>query len=300
MQREELIRKWLDNELDPKELELFKGLDDYEDFLRISDGIQGFKSNVFDTDAELRKLQKAIELKNQPKNWLKPLIAIAAAVVILFGVYQSLALQETQVSTLASQKQELQLPDNSNVFLNALSTVSFNEKEWDTKREVQLQGEAFFKVEKGSTFNVKTATGLVTVVGTQFTVKERDDLFEVICYEGSVRVDHLGQTLVLKRGERYLNIQGAPISNTQTTELNPSWINNNSSFKSIPYHFVLEEFERQYDIKFVENDIDSKQLFTGSFPHDDIDFALKLITLPLNLKYIRNNRMITLKGEQTK
>ncbi|MFC4633559.1 FecR family protein [Dokdonia ponticola] len=300
MKREELIRKWLDNELEPKELELFKALDDYEDLLRISNSMQSFKPDAFDTDVELNRLKKSLELKNQQKNWLKPLIAIAAAVVILFGIYQSLSLQETQVSTLASQKQEVKLPDNSNVFLNALSTVSFNEKEWDTQREVQLQGEAFFKVEKGSTFNVKTATGLVTVVGTQFTVKERDDLFEVVCYEGIVRVDHQGQSLVLKKGERYLNIHGALTFNTQTTELNPSWIDNISSFKSMPYSFVLAEFERQYDIKFVENDIDSQQLFTGSFPHDDMDFALKSITLPLNLKYIRNNRMITLKGEQKK
>ncbi len=300
MQREELIRKWLDNELEPKELKLFKGLDDYEDLLRISDGIQGFKPNAFDTDAELNKLQKAIELKNQQKSWLKPLIAIAAAVVILFGIYHSFALQETQVATLASQKQELQLPDNSNVSLNALSSLSFNEKEWDTEREVQLQGEAFFKVEKGSTFNVKTATGLVTVVGTQFTVKERDDLFEVVCYEGVVRVDHLGQTIVLKKGERYLKIHGMTTSKTEITELNPSWVDNISSFKSMPFNFVLAEFERQYDITFIEKDIDSKLLFTGSFIHDDMDVALKSITLPLNLKYIRNNRMITLKGEQTK
>lgn len=298
MKREELIRKWLDNELEPKELELFKGLDDYEDLLRISNGVKGFKPDAFDTDIELNKLKKSIAEKNHQRNWIKPLIAIAAAVVILFGIYHSFALQETQVSTLATQKQEIQLPDNSKVSLNALSSLSFNEKEWDTKREIQLQGEAFFKVEKGSTFNVKTATGLVTVVGTQFTVNERNDLFEVVCYEGIVRVDHQGQSLLLKKGERYLNIHGASTSNTQITELNPSWLNNISSFKSMPYSFVLEEFERQYDITFIEKNIDSKQLFTGSFPHDDMDFALKSITLPLNLKYIRNNRMITLKGEQ--
>lgn len=297
MKREELIRKWLDNELEPKELELFKSLDDYEDLLRISKGVQGLKPDAFDTHAELKKLKKAIETKNQQKSWFKPLIAIAAAVVILFGIYQSLAIQETQVATLASQKQEIQLPDNSTVSLNALSSLSFNKKEWDTEREVQLQGEAFFKVEKGSTFKVKTATGLVIVIGTQFTVKDRDNLFEVICYEGVVRVDHLGGSLTLKKGERYLNIHGMTISETEITALNPSWINNISSFKSMPFNFVLGEFERQYDITFIENDIDSTQLFTGSFIHDDMDVALKSITLPLNLKYIRNNRMITLKSE---
>lgn len=297
MKREELIRKWLDNKLETKELELFKSLGDYEELLRISKGVQGLKPDAFDTDAELNKLKKAIETKNQRKNWFKPLIAIAAAVVILFGIYQSLTIQETQVATLASQKQEIQLPDNSTVYLNALSSLSFTKKQWDTEREVQLQGEAFFKVEKGSTFKVKTTTGLVTVIGTQFTVKDRDNLFEVICYEGVVRLEHQGQILVLKKGERYLKIQGMTTSKTETIELNPFWINNISSFKSMPLSFVLAEFERQYDITFIEKDINLTQLFTGSFTHDDMDVALKSITLPLNLKYIRNNRMITLKSE---
>ncbi|MFT5891981.1 MAG: transmembrane sensor [Dokdonia sp.] len=297
MEREELIRKWLDNELDPKELQLFKALDDYESLVRISEGLQNFKPDLFDTNLELNRLKKVIEVKNQQKNWLKPLIAIAAAIVILFGIYQSFNLQGTEISTLASQKQEIILPDNSNASLNSLSSLTYNEKDWDTQREVQLQGEAFFKVEKGSTFNVKTATGLVTVVGTQFTVKDRDELFEVVCYEGIVRVDHLGESFLLKKGERYIKMDGITTSKTKTTRLSPSWITNTSSFKSIPYSAVLAEFERQYDIKITIKDIDSKQLFTGSFIHNDIDIAIKSVTLPLNLKYIRTNRMITLRGE---
>ena len=55
-----------------------------------------------------------------------------------------------------SQKQEISLPDNSQVSLNALSSVTYNESSWDENRELTLNGEAFFKVEKGSTFEVKT------------------------------------------------------------------------------------------------------------------------------------------------
>lgn len=297
MEREELIRKWLDNELNPKELQLFKELDDYADLTRISNGVQKFKSDSFDIDLELDKLKKVIAVKNQRKNWLKPLTAIAAAIVVLFGVYYSFLLQETEVSTLASQKQEIVLPDNSNVSLNSLSSLTYNEKNWDTQREVSLQGEAFFNVEKGATFNVKTETGLVTVVGTQFIVKDREELFEVICYEGAVRVDHNGQSILLKQGDRYIKMEGVATSQTKTNQQSPSWITNTSTFKSLPYSAVIAEFERQYDIEIIATDIDSKQLFTGSFIHNDIDIALKSITLPLNLEYTRTNRMITLKGE---
>lgn len=297
MEREDLIRKWLDNELDPKELELFRELDDYADLLRISEGVQKFKSDAFDTSKELEKLKQAIEVKNQKRSWLKPLIAVAAAVAVLFSVYYSFMLQGTEISTLASQKQEITLPDNSNVSLNALSSLAYNENKWDNQRSVELEGEAFFKVEKGSTFQVKTETGVVTVVGTQFTVKDRDELFEVVCYEGAVRVHHNGQSVLLKEGDRYIKMDGIVASKTKVMQSNPSWITNISTFKSMPYSAVIAEFERQYGVEISAEDIDSKELFTGSFIHNDIDIALKSITLPLNLEYTRTNRMITLKGE---
>lgn len=295
MKREELIKKWLDDELDSKELELFKNLDDYADLLRISDSMRYFKADSYDVDVEFEKVEKIIDVK-QKRNWLKPLSSIAAALLVIFSVYYSLSLQGTEVSTLASQKQTLELPDHSSVSLNALSSLTYNADEWDTNREVTLQGEAFFKVEKGTTFNVKTASGLVTVVGTEFIVKDREELFEVICYEGSVRVSHKGVSILLKEGDRYTHINGTP-NQTKTTQENPSWINNTSTFKSMPYSAVVAEFERQYGITITLEEIDTKQLFTGSFIHDNMDIALKSITLPLNLKFSRTNRMITLKSE---
>ncbi len=296
MKREELIKKWLDNELDPKELALFKDLDDYEDLLRISNSVHYFKADSFDTNSEFEKIEKIIDAKQKKKNWLRPLSSIAAAILVLFGIYYSFSIQNTKISTLASQKQTLKLPDNSSVSINALSSLTYDDNEWDTNREVQLEGEAYFKVEKGTTFNVKTASGVVTVIGTEFVVKDRQELFEVICYEGIVRVDHNGKSFLLKEGDRYTHMDG--ISNqTKITQQNPSWINNISSFRSMPYSTIIAEFERQYDITIHLEEINTDQLFTGSFIHDNMNIALKSITLPLNLKYTRTNRMITLKSE---
>lgn len=296
MKREELIKKWLDNELDSKELELFKNLEDYEDLLRISHGVRYFKADTFNTDVEFEKIEKIIETKQKKVHWLKPLSSIAAVLLVIFGVYYSFSIQDTEISTLASQKQTLELPDHSSVSLNALSSLAYDADEWDTNREVELQGEAYFKVEKGETFNVKTASGIVTVVGTEFVVKDRDELFEVICYEGAVQVSHKGKSFLLKEGDRYIHMNNTPIR-AKITQENPSWINDISSFKSMPYNAVIAEFERQYGVTIQLDQIDTKQLFTGSFIHDNMDIALKSITLPLNLKYTRTNRMITLKSE---
>ena len=44
--------------------------------------------------------------------------------------------------------------------------------------------------------------------------------------------------------------------------------------------------------------IDSTQLFSGSFTHDNIELALKSISLPLHATYSKTNRTIILKREE--
>ena len=63
----------------------------------------------------------------------------------------------------------------------------------------------------------------------------------------------------------------------------PSWINKESSFKSVPFGQVIKEFERQYDVTLTTNDVNLDQLFTGRFANDDLKLALLAITVPLNL-----------------
>ena len=88
MKREELIKKWLDNELNPQEFEAFKTLDDYEDLIKLSERVQQFKAPEYNTSEEFERLLQAKQaLKQQSQNWLKPLLRIAAIVVIMFSIY---------------------------------------------------------------------------------------------------------------------------------------------------------------------------------------------------------------------
>ena len=73
----------------------------------------------------------------------------------------------------------------------------------------------------------------------------------------------------------------------------PSWIANKSSFKSVPYAQVLEEFERQYNVEII-TDMNSEVLFSGAFSHNNQTSALKSITLPFGLEYTIVNNQITL------
>lgn len=298
MNRETLISKWLDNDLNDQELKAFKNLEDYDDLIKLNNNLQAFKADDYDTSKQLENVLSAIKSKKQqPLHWFKPLMRVAAILAVCFSLYYFTTTLDTTITTEYAQKTTIELPDASRVSLNAKSHLAFNKKDWKHDREVELHGEAFFKVAKGSSFKVNTTSGTVTVYGTQFNVKQRDHYFEVICYEGLVGVTYNSQETKLKPGNSFLIIDGKTIVKEKENRTMPSWLNNASTFRSLPYKTVIAEFERQYHVDITLIGIDSEQLFTGSFAHDNMELALKSITLPLHATYSKSNNTITLKGE---
>ncbi|WP_299437670.1 FecR family protein [uncultured Aquimarina sp.] len=300
MDKEYLIKKWLADELTDAELEAFKKLDDYDMHTKILEGAQYFKasdvSEISDINDMYVRMENAANAVSEKTNWYRPLLKVAAVFAVLLGIsFFFFTDNDSTIKTLANQKLTIELPDASEVVVNAKSILVFNENKWETKREVSLTGEAFFKVKKGSAFDVITKDGKVTVLGTQFNVKNRENYFEVKCFEGLVRVKHGEYTRNLPAGNTLRVIDGNLTFETVNLN-NPQWLSNISSFKSVPFYEVINEFERQYDIKVTMNGIDTKRLFTGGFVHNNLQEGLKSITLPLDLTYsIDINNNITLR-----
>ncbi len=298
MDKEILISKWLDNDLNDLELEAFKNLEDYDDLVKLNNSIQAFKAEDFNTSAELNRVLSNIKnTKKQTTRWIKPLIRVAAILAVCFSLYYYTTSLDTTITTKFAQKTTIELPDASSVSLNAKSLLVFNKRDWKHEREVDLDGEAFFKVAKGSSFHVITKSGTVTVYGTQFNVKQRDNYFEVICYEGLVGVTYNSQETKLNPGDSFLIIDGKQIVKEKESRLTPSWLNNESQFKSLPFKEVIAEFERQYHVDITLLNINSEELVTVGFPHNNIDVAIKNITVPLRLTHSKDNNTIILKRE---
>jgi ferric-dicitrate binding protein FerR (iron transport regulator) len=298
MTHEELIKKWLDNELSQSEFEAFKQLEDYEDLVKLDQSIQRFKAPEYNSAAELESTLKQVESRKIKKiNWLKPMMRIAAVLVIALGLYFYISGLETTYQTGIAEQIETTLPDDSQFTLNAASSLSFNKRSWNTNRLVNLEGEAFFKVAKGSKFDVVTSAGTVSVLGTEFNVKQRANYFEVYCFEGSVGVETPNDSYVLKPGESFRVVDGNVEKLSDALAKLPSWLSNESSFENVPVHLVFEELERQYKIKVNCSDVEKSVLFNGTFTHTNLELALKSITIPLNLTYKINNNVITILRE---
>lgn len=296
MKKEDLIKKWLDNELSVEEMQAFQQLEEYDSYVKLSEKAHYFKAPAYNAEEAYKKLKPVIAKKRIAKKrvlFFKPLAQIAAVLVLGLLAYSIFFSSDlTTVETFAREKKSITLPDNSLAQLNALSTLSFDESNWQKERSVDLNGEAYFKVAKGARFDVETNSGVVSVLGTEFNVKNRLNYFEVQCFEGKVQVVYQDNRTVLTAGQTIRIVDGF-ISNPTTDLVSPSWIANKSSFQSVPYAEVLAEFERQYDVE-IKTEMNTEVLFSGVFSHNNQTSALQSITIPFGLEYTIVNKQITL------
>ncbi len=297
MENENYIKKWLEGTLSEDERRVFEASAEFKSLKKFNKSIQAFKAPDYNVEKELELVndKKAGEGKVVRMLWLKPMLKVAAVFIVLIGVSFYFYLNvSTSIQTSIAERANVYLPDSSQIILNATTNISYKKRYWDFDRQVKLNGEAFFKVTKGSKFDVVTTSGTVSVLGTQFNVKNRDDYFEVVCYEGLVEVQASNQTTKLPPGHSFRITNGKIEKRDNSSNDSPAWINNESSFLSIPFAQVIMEFERQYDVSIITRGVDLEQLFTGKFIHNNQTLALQAISLPLNLKFEteKDNRII--------
>lgn len=301
--RENYLAKWLNGDLSDEELKVFRESPEYESYRKIAEASTRLQGPEFDVEQALDRLKegrrppggKVVALKAYRHLW-----KVAAMLVVLLGIgYFYVNSLETSVQAGLAQQSEVVLPDASEVILNAGSEVSYRDKSWDDRRQVRLRGEAFFKVAKGQTFTVETASGKVTVLGTQFNVLQRGEVFSVTCFEGRVRVDYQGTSMELAAGQGYQVAGGASRTFEVAAGAQPSWMAGESSFRSLPLSFILSELERQHKIRVETRGVDTGVLFTGTFSNTNPDLALKSISAPLRLGYTREGDKVLLYAQDT-
>ena len=301
MDKDYLIKKWLTGKLTEAERKAFESLPDYELNMKIVEAARRFKAPEFSQDSVYKNLKARLASQKTPVYYLNNyrfLYRIAAVLIIAFSSYFYIQSQNIKIDTQAGQQLIITLPDQSQVFLNADSRISYNKILWHLKRGLSLNGEAFFKVQKGSQFDVKTNQGIVSVVGTQFDVKSRQHLFEVKCFEGVVRVQSKGQTHLLTHGKAIKLVDNSLIAFT-TAQAGPEWLKGQSSFNSVPLSEVLDELSRQYNVKITTQNVDTQQLYTGGFKHDNLPQALKAVTEPFSLQFHidQSQKNVTISGQ---
>lgn len=292
MKEDTKLAKWLEGAMDEKELREFESLPEFETYRKIKEFSAQLSAPETDTD----NLYNAIAAKRNANTkkvvrlhspWL---VRIAAVLVIALGL--TFFFYTTNVTTQVAdngERTEFLLPDNSSVVLNAGSTAEFKSWNWNKKRSVDLNGEAYFKVAKGKTFDVNTPLGKVTVVGTQFNVKSRDGRFDVTCFEGKVKVTYNGTETFITPGQSVSFEEGKNIEIPQTAAQQPSWMGSEISFEKETPENIIRELERQYNVK-IQLDATLTEPSSVTLPLNDLDAAIDNIATLYHLKATKTGK----------
>lgn len=222
--------------------------------------------------------------------------SLAAAVCLALLFWINTFSGNKNINVAVGNRAELTLPESSVVTVNAGSEINYNEKTFQRDREIRLDGEAFFKVKPGSKFTVITPQGNVTVVGTSFNVISRPGRFEVSCYTGKVKVDQGPKDKVeITSGQRCSAatmkdpLQLKPFD--PSTPI-PGWIAGKFTFENQPLSVVIDELERQYDVKVKLAPGTENIKYSGLFESGNLEHALSLITWPLHLNAQQSGKTI--------
>lgn len=286
MNEKYILANWLNNELSSAELVDFEDSEAFETYNKIKKYSNQLRAPAFDEDKILvtvlkieKKKSKVIVMNN---NWL---LKIAAVFIIGFGLYflNQNFITKTEIA-LNATKNSFQLPDNSQVVLNAGSEIEYKKWNFDNNRNLNLKGEAYFKVAKGKKFVVETDLGKVSVLGTQFVVKARKNRFDVSCFEGRVKVNYQKSEIVLTHGQSVIFENGNQTNLTVTTS-KPDWIDNNIALNNENLTNIVDELERQYDVDIELKIHKNNYLFTGKIPSNNMDIALQIVSTTYNLKF---------------
>jgi len=268
-------------------------------------------------------LRIPIEVPVVPQIWKSQFfrLGVAASVVLLLGLLflfkkgQEIHLKSENLQrysqqghlktfhNISSSTKKLKLEDNSVVSLAPGSRISYPDKFPADKREVQLEGDAFFEVSKNPSkpFFVYSGKLVAKVLGTSFRIKSNPDQHamevEVVTGKVSVFENHFhemaaagkkfksGQGVVLTPNQRVsyfeesghllTSIVDQPIVIPVHKELETSLVFNNESFLDI-----ISTLQTEYGIEIVlANDQLENCTFTGDVSdmplYDKLDLICK-------------------------
>lgn len=283
------LARWAENKLSDEELLEFQKTEAYREFQLINEVSQQFSAPDLDLEKalEMTKSKTKISSKGKVVSLRKYWYAAAASVVIIFGIFKGLNSSISYTIPNGGKALAINLPDGSKVQLNAGSELSHKRFFWNSNRSLKLNGEAYFEVEKGSTFSVNTSYGTVSVLGTKFNVKARKNNFDLKCFEGAVRFDqkNTNNYKILYQNDRISISNSTTIKEEKSPGSLPNWLDKISVFKDQSLQIVLDELSVQYNVQFEHKSTDTSRLFSGSFIHDNLEVALKTTLTPMGIIY---------------
>ena len=235
--------------------------------------------------------------------WMR--VAGAAAVVLLciagWQTYEGLRPIEMTTVTAQAETRTVVLPDRTEVILNRYSTLTYpKDFRRETRREVSLQGGAYFEVAKNPShpFVVETGEVQVEVLGTHFNIEAypRDREVRTTLLEGSVAVSlrDRSQRLVLAPNERavYHKTSGRLMQEPLADAADDiSWSRGQLNFRSQPLREIVRQLANAYqtDIRIADPTLAEYRLTATFDIREGLTHILDLLQAAAGFTYQKTN-----------
>jgi ferric-dicitrate binding protein FerR (iron transport regulator) len=246
------------------------------------------------------------QIKPKKKGIAYELLKIAAIFAVAFGCYYLLEKatgqpdDEVVMHTFhvpAGQRAELTLADGTNVWLNAKTTLTFPSHFTKSKREVQLDGEAYFTVkpDPANTFTVNTRQYAIKVLGTEFDVSaySTSETFETSLIKGAVEISsaQTNESMKLSPNNRAYIKNGKLVQAPIRHYSHFLWKDGMISFENERMESIIDKLRLYYDVNIqVKNKKISDLRYTGKFwTKDGVEHVIRVIKIHAKFHYIKDN-----------
>lgn len=200
------------------------------------------------------------------------------------------------------------LPDGTQVWLNAQSTIKYPIRFNTDERIVELEGEAYFHVQTiyrkngdKTPFKVISKNQDVEVLGTQFnmTVYPGNTSSKTTLVEGKVAVKAQQKRFILAPNQQAVTTSGKTTIKQVNTGNYTAWRDGKFSFDGKTFEETMSEIGRWYDLDIVyTNEIPTEELAGDAFRNQNINLVLRLLDVAkIDYKLDARQRKLTINGK---
>lgn len=236
----------------------------------------------------------------------KELSRVAAVLLPLFFIaggylyYQSTKNNLIEISVAYGEKKHLFLPDSSEIWINAGSTVKYPKEFKGDTRLIVLNGEAYFSVrrDEAKPFIVNTNNLSVKVLGTQFNIKAYTNEERIITTlaSGKVEVRANNNSHILQPNEQLTFNRNTLATETHKVQDNETnyWLSGKLIFCNASLSEIIQTLERHFNITIENNTaISASKLYTVKFlKNESLEEILNIMQDVADINYWEENGKI--------
>ncbi|MFS2518600.1 FecR family protein [Bacteroides xylanisolvens] len=260
----------------------------------------------FSATASYPELEKRLKSHTRRLTLIRTFSAAAAVALLCLSVWTAyLYMQPAAIQTISTlaETRSVRLPDGSSVTLNHYSSLSYPEKFQSDKREVELNGEAYFEVSKDPKhpFIVQTETIDVQVLGTHFNVDAYHDNPDIktTLLSGSVAVSNKSKSvrMVLKPNEIaiYNKVEEKLTRKVlKNAEDEISWRQGEFIFDDLPLQEIARELSNSFGatIQIADTTLQNYRITARFRDGEDLATILSVLHNAGYFNYSQNNKQI--------